>query len=166
MVRTSLFMMVVWSLVSHSTFAQETTKKPWWNPFAQTESSSSSTSMRESSFFDQGSSEPLFRLPSFLKGSSDGTATTASAPVTKKPSTFSKIGSQTKRFWNGTIDFLNPFDGKTSNNKPAMYGQGYQPQSQANQAESGSRFGWLWGNAKPEEPASVNEFLRMPRPKF
>ena len=70
------------------------------------------------------------------------------------------MGKSSKKFWNSTVDFLNPFD---SEPKPKQ--QGYQPQNTKTSTGSGP-FGWLWREEKTETPATVNDFLRQPRPKF
>lgn len=151
-------LLVVLVLLSTSNLVAQEDTKPWWNPFAK---SSESSEVRESSFFNGESADPepmikLPKLPWFSKSES-------TEPSKPKKSTFSKMGAATKKFWGSTVDFVNPFnDGsKTDNN---FQGRGYQPQNL--REEPKGRFSWLWPKKADPEPASVNDFLRMERPKF
>lgn len=151
-------------LSTHGTalHAQEDSK-PWWNPFATT-SATDTAEVRESSFFKSGGGEtgPLFKLPnwSWMKPKTSSS---------KGPSMLQKMGKTTKQFWGNTVDFINPFD---SNSKPQksqgyqLLNSGYQPQKQKMEKAGSGPLGWLWREQTIESPTNVNDFLRLPRPKF
>ncbi len=81
-----------------------------------------------------------------------------------------RMGQSTRRAWNSTTDFLNPFNDAPADKSPQSYQpaeQGYQPQNINKTTKSGSGpFGWMWREEQTERPASVNEFLRQERPRF
>jgi hypothetical protein len=146
------------SLSAVHVFAQEKSA-PWWNPFAG--GSESGTAMadgpvRDSSLFTGGKGAgSIFKLP-------DWTVDSKPSSSQKSPSAISRIGKTSKRWWDNTVDFVNPFD--TPNKK---FKQGYQPQYEQPQSKSGSGlFGWMWREETVESPTTVNDFLRQPRPKF
>jgi hypothetical protein len=65
---------------------------------------------------------------------------------------FDSAKKSTSRMWNSTVDFLNPWDNKSS------------------QSKSKSKKSGAWFFQKKEKPPSdygtVNDFLRQERPKF
>ncbi|MBX3423746.1 MAG: hypothetical protein KF752_19490 [Pirellulaceae bacterium] len=62
----------------------------------------------------------------------------------------------TRRWWNNTVDFLNPFDDRSSSKDTA-----------GSSATSPKTTRWWW-QPQPEEPeiSTVNDFLRQERPRF
>lgn len=147
--------------------------KPSWIPFAR---QSDGDTVRKSAFFDGGTGDeasgfhlPKWSWPSSSKKATKATGASSAAVTTKKPpeksswarSTFGTMGATTKKFWGETVDFLNPFD-----NKREPRQQGYQPQSLTESKEDSRFFSWLTPEPPESEPQSVNDFLRMPRPKF
>ncbi|MEO8271390.1 MAG: hypothetical protein ABI557_16835 [Aureliella sp.] len=138
----------------------------WWNP-ATWGSSSADSSVRTSSYFNgeskkEKSDKPSLSLPSLPWSSSE--STTAPTPTPSHgPSLLSKMERSTQKAWHKTTDFLNPFNDAP----PPKLQQGYQPQNLRKTTSSGSGlFGWMWREEKTEQPASVNDFLRMERPRF
>ncbi len=84
----------------------------------------------------------------------------AKAPK-RTASTMGKIGQTSKRWWDNTVDFVNPFNDKP---KPRT-NQGYKPQEQTEISDSGGLFGWTRRDKKEtEKPKSVNEFLQGTNP--
>lgn len=71
------------------------------------------------------------------------------------------MGSTSKRWWNNTTEYLNPFD-----SEPAPKAHGYQPQLQTQTKSGSGMFGWMGREERNEEPKDVNEFLRQPRPRL
>ncbi|MCA9192487.1 MAG: hypothetical protein KDB03_12020 [Planctomycetales bacterium] len=119
----------------------------WWNPFAK-----DTPSERTSSAFDQPKS--FFKLPeiNWFKPK----------PKTNQPSLLARAGRSTRNAWNSTIDFLNPFDDAS----PPAKNQGYQPQLDKPQPKKGM-LDWMWAdNKEPDEPRSVNEWLKQDRPSY
>lgn len=150
--------------------------KPWWNPFAKSEStvttasatspvSSDAGQVRDSTFFNGKDSEPLIKLPK-LTWFGAGKKTVGSPSSTKKTSMLTKAGKTTKRWWGKTVDLINPFDSKSSGKDKAAFfqQQGYQPQNV--KRESKGPLSWLWQEQTVETPHNVNDFLRQPRPRF
>lgn len=138
-------------------------KSQWWNP---TTWSSGDKTVRKSSFFSGSSQKatndkPLLSMPHMPWSSSEKPATEKPPATSSGPSAFSKMGKSTKRAWNNTVDFLNPFDNEAA--QPQQ--QGYQPQTTTTKPGTGI-FGWMWREETTETPASVNEFLRQERPRF
>lgn len=151
--------LVLLLLVNVRSFGQD--KQPWWNPFAGSSTTSSSDAgVRESSFFNGGSKSAKAKESSWTLPKMPWSAD--SKPNTRQgPSTFSRMGKSTKKMWNSTVDFINPFDSPKS---PTT--QGYQPQYAEKSSSGGGPLGWLWREEKVESPTTVNDFLRQPRPKF
>ncbi len=142
------------------------TSSSWWNPTTWGASSADS-GVRKSSYFNgeakkEKIDKPSLSLPA-LPWSSSETTTAAAPKPSKKPSLLSKMERSTQKAWHNTTDFLNPF-----NDAPApQQQQGYQPQNLNKTTSSGSGpFGWLWREEKTEQPGSVNEFLKLERPRF
>lgn len=139
----------------------------WWNP-ATWGSSSADSSVRKSSYFNgeakkTKSDKPILHLPALPSASS--TVTTPAAPKPSHgPSLLSKVQRSTQKAWHNTTDFLNPFNDAP----PPKQQQGYQPQN-LHKTKSSERglFGWMWREEESEQqPVSVNDFLRMERPRF
>jgi hypothetical protein len=160
------FTLIVFGSIGSSGNAQGTKSSEtvsWWNPLSWTAGEDSS--VRKSTYFDnsakKSSSDSAFSIPQIPW------LTTEDKPASKarkktSPSVFSRMGQSTKRAWDNTIDFLNPFD----NGPPAApKQQGYQPQ-QVESKSGGGMFGWMWREEKVESPSTVNEFLRQERPRF
>ncbi len=158
--RQVLMLSLVFLVVS-PTRGQEATAS-WWNPMTW---GSGDDSVRKSSYFSGSSkpapadSKPLFSMPTMPW--SVERQEIAPKPQSTGPSMIGKMGQSTKRAWNNTVDFLNPFDPAPA--EPLQ--QGYQPQNTTTKSGSGM-FGWMWREETTETPASVNEFLRQERPKF
>lgn len=151
-------LVTVCSLTVGSDLASAQESKPWWNPFA----SEGDSTVRKSTFFDSTAKEAkpssMFQLPKL-----PWTSTTTSKPAkSKSPSVLTRMGSSTKKAWNSTVDFLNPFDTPATTEKKQ---QGYQPQNVETSSGSGM-FGWMWREEKRETPTTVNDFLRQERPRF
>lgn len=138
----------------------------WWNPLRWGPSSDDS-GVRKSSYFNsdakkEKTDKPVLRLPALPSSSSEVTTAAATEP-SRGPSLLSRMERSTQRAWHNTTDFLNPFN----DTPPPPQQQGYQPQNLHKTSSSGSGlFGWMWREEKTEQPASVNEFLRMERPRF
>ncbi|MEZ6135041.1 MAG: hypothetical protein R3C53_09050 [Pirellulaceae bacterium] len=119
----------------------------WWNPFSggvQTVSTPKDSTPR----FKM----PQLELPTWSK---------KAKPASKQPSMMSRMGATSKRWWDNTVDFVNPF-----NDAPPAK-QGYQPQSTTKKSTAGSgMFGWMWREEVVESPTTVNDFLRQPKPRF
>ena len=134
--------------------------KPWWNLFATTSESKGAT--RDSSFFDSGdhgaSESTSWKLPSWPWGGDKKTTASRSAGSTA----ISRMGKSTKRAWENTVDFLNPFDAPS---KSTPRPNGYQPQNEKPESKGGW-FGWLRTEEPPEPPATVTEFLSQDRPRY
>jgi hypothetical protein len=126
--------------------------KSWWNPFASSSSSSSSSKTRDSQYFSNNSG---MKMPEF-KMSTWGTSN--SKPKKKQPSAMSRMSSTTKRWWDNTVDFMNPFDNKPAPKPKSSYHSQKQP------TENKGMFSWMWQEEKTESPTTVKEFLRNPRP--
>ena len=159
--------LVILTICSTVGLTQESSK-PWWNPFAKDESSTA-TGVRKSNFFNGSGSEskkPMFQLPKMPWTSSAKNASGA-IPRRRGPSMLSRMGSTTRRWWDNTIDFVNPFDSPKS-----TLGRGYQPQNlntpYAKKKTSSGKgpFGWLWREEQIERPTSVPDWLKQPRPRF
>lgn len=165
-------MIVLFLLVCLVDSAQgQTSSAQWWNP---TTWGSQDDSVRKSSYFSntpkKSTDKPLLSMPQMPwsgdkkdKGAEQqvvdpNVATTQSSSA---PSMFNKMSQTTKRTWNNTVDFLNPFEKKPA--QPVQ--QGYQPQNMTKKKGSGM-FGWMWREETTETPTSVNEFLRQERPRF
>ncbi len=87
------------------------------------------------------------------------TKETASPPKQRSStSTLGKIGQTSKRWWDNTVDFINPFNDKPKSSPPPK-NQGYAPQNEKKQSEGGGLFGWAKPEKTPAKPKSVNEFL-------
>jgi hypothetical protein len=157
-----LYMFALLILLTRGVAGQEASK-PWWNPFS-TSSSADAGTVRSSSFFDgsmkndsekeTASGKSMFSFPKMPWASEEKPKKSSST------STLSRMGKSTKKFWNSTVDLLNPFD-----SEPQPKQQGYQPQN-VKKSSSNGPFGWMWPEEKTETPATVNDFLRQPRPRF
>jgi hypothetical protein len=127
---------------------------PNLNPFAARSSAPTSTRVA-----DSGSG---WKMPSMWPNSS----------ATKKPagpSVWKRMGNSTKRAWNQTVDFINPFDDANDNQRTTpITGSNTYFSHNANRKstdkEKTSFFPAMWPSAEPEQkPSSVVEFLRQPR---
>lgn len=135
---TKLFV-VLFVLMAAQSFAEEKNSKP-----ALWKWTSGSSDSKNSSMFKSSSSGNLFKgpqlnLPKF-QAIESAKATTGRM--------YDSAKRTTGQMWNSTVDFLNPWDGKsTSQSKP----------------KSGA-----WFFQKKEEPQynTVNDFLRQDRPRF
>lgn len=129
---------------------------PWWNPLGK--STSSGSDVQQSSFFDKKSSAPSFKLPKMNLNWLPSMGTKKS----KGPSTMTKMTRSTKKMWNSTVDFLNPFESPA----PQKQQPWYQPQTMKKSSKGGG-WDWLWPKEeKFEEPTDVRDFITLPRPKF
>lgn len=96
----------------------------------------------------------MFKLPTWSKTKS------------KSKSSFSKMGTTTKKWMNNTADFLNPFN----DSKPKVsQAHGYQSDTWANrnkvkEEKSSGMFGWMWQEEELPKDQTVNDFLRNPMP--
>ena len=147
-------MLVVFS--SSSLVAQESKSSSWW-PFGSAAKSEPET--RTSSFFGASAPKPksstpsMFKLPSWSRSKS------------KSKSTFSKMGSSTKRWMSNTADFLNPFnDGKPKASQSHGYQTDYWSDRNKPKEEKSSMFGWMWKEEEEQPISSVNDFLKQPMP--
>lgn len=144
------FALVCILLVANAAHAQDDGGS-WWD-FSPKEKSTT-----QEDFFGRSKpmfSSEMFKLPKMPWSSSD-----ASKPRKSGPSMLSKMGQSTKRMWNSTVDFMNPF-----NNGPApARTHGYQPQN-TQKKSGGGPFGWMWREETTETPATVNDWLRQPNP--
>jgi hypothetical protein len=145
--------------------------------------SSDESSVRSSTFFgekdDDGKgfslSMPKMGLPFLGDRDEDSNAgsqvVTASgtSPGSKSSKMFSvnpiaKLGSTTKKFWTSTIDLMNPFQKKKSQNNSMFLGGGYKPQGQATPKKKSF---WSWGSKEQlPEVDDVNGFLQQARPRL
>jgi hypothetical protein len=143
--------------------AQE--KAAWWNPFKTTTTetsvgASSNNEVRKSTQFGGGGDG--FKFPELKMPTWSDKVTSKSEPKKPKaPSTLSRMGATSKRWWNNTVDFVNPFD-----SKPEPQQQGYQPQNKTTTKKGSGPFGWMWREEETETPSNVNDFLRQPRVGF
>ena len=139
-------------------------KKPWWNPFKSTESAEVQAPVRSSNIFG-GSSEMQSNMDPAEKKSWLKMPTMpklwGSAGDPAKPSPLKRMTDGTKKFWNGTVDLLNPFDSKEEA-RP----NGYMPQYSQRQKQKSGWFDWMYTEEATPEPRTVNDFLRQPRPKY
>jgi hypothetical protein len=121
----------------------------WWNPFSGGVQTVSTPKDSAPKF-----KMPQLELPTWSKKAKK-------QPQKKQPSMVSRVGATSKRWWENTVDFVNPF-----NDAPPPK-QGYQPQNVTKKSTSGSgMFGWMWREEVVESPTTVNDFLRQPKPKF
>jgi len=152
--------------------AQESGGSSWWNPMTWGTGSDSGTGERKSTYFNNGTTASAkeksgWSLPTFPWATSEK-STSQSMP--QGPTMMSRMGQSTRKAWNSTTDFLNPFndgpaDKSSQGYQPAQ--QGYQPQNLSKTSKSGSGpFGWMWREEQIERPASVNDFLKQERPRF
>ena len=153
----SLSLLLVFAL-SNSVVAQESKSSSWWS-FG---SSKSKEETRPSSFYGasttkaKSSGSSMFKLPSWSK----------SKTKSKSKSSFSKMGSTTKKWMNNTADFLNPFN----DSKPKVsQAHGYQADTWANrkkpkEEESSGMFGWMWKETEEPKISTVNDFLKQDMP--
>lgn len=143
--------------------AQE--KSGWWNPFnttstETTDGASADNTVRKSSQFGSGGTG--FKFPELKMPTWSDKVTAKSEPKKPKaPSTLNRMGATSKRWWNNTVDFVNPFD-----SKPEPQQQGYQPQNKTTSKKGSGPFGWMWREEQTETPSNVNDFLRQPRVGF
>lgn len=149
-----LLLYLLWSTAAPA--AAQDSGVTWWKPTTWM----SGGSDKPAKSFPSGSSgdNSLFSMPNMSWTSSD-------QPTAKEPSMLGRMGQSTKKAWNSTVDFLNPFDSKTSSSSSSSRSQSYQSQSKTTKSGSGM-FGWLWREETIETPTSVNEFLRNERPRF
>jgi hypothetical protein len=131
---------------------------PNLNPFAARSSAPTSTRVADSS----GSG---WKMPSMWPSS-----TAAKKPA--GPSVWKRMGNSTKRAWNQTADFLNPFDDEKPTTTPITGSNTYFSQSQRQTGgmsaskDKTSFFPPLWSTDEPEQkPKSVTDFLKQPRPQ-
>ncbi len=157
-----LVLLFIHGATAQQASCQETTR-PWWNPFAsesKTTPLANQSSANDSKLFTGSGSPSMFKLPNWELPS-----------LTKKPtktkknsaSTMSRLGNTTKRWWDNTVDFINPFDSPAPTTRQS---QGYQPQNQAKQKDSSGAWDWLKGTEPRQEPTTVNEFLRQPPVRY
>jgi hypothetical protein len=99
--------------------------------------------------------------------------TTMASSKPAGPSTWQKMTSGTKTFFNETADTLNPFnDANDKVEPPAITGRNtmFSQASNSKKADEKSYFSlpsWLGGAEEEEErPKTVNEFLLQPKPDF
>lgn len=141
-------------------FGQEKSKSWFSKMFSRSaEENSSGTNSEASPSARQPQEKTGWSMPMTKK---DVPASLASTPK-RKSSTFGKIGQTSKRWWDNTVDFVNPFN---DNPKPPKQ-QGYVPQSQLDEAQNkkGGLFGWARREPEPEPIRSPIEFLKQPRPE-
>jgi hypothetical protein len=156
-IRYLLCCVVVCSITGSKLVAQESSS--WW-PFGASEK----TETRSSSYF--GSSKPKattssskdswFKWPSW---------SSKSKPKSKSSSMVSRAGKTSKRWWDNTVDFMNPFN----DSKPAQT-HGYQSdywssRNKPKEEKSSGMFGWMWQEEK-QELSTVNDFLALPPPEY
>jgi hypothetical protein len=141
---------------------------PSLNPFAK--KGRPPTSARVS---DPGSS---WKMPSFLPGGAKksapekGTAKTT-AKKSNQPTTWQKMTTSSRKFWNQTADTLNPFNDALDNKPPpsATGSNSYFSQasnSKSKQQKSSTFLPSWFSEEKEEKPKTVNEFLGRPRPGY
>ncbi len=151
--RGVILSLLVVLLLAPTGFSQES--KASWNPFSKGDSADDGSTIRESSFFNGSGGKSMFKLPKLPWFSKD------SSSKPKSESALSRMGKTTKRWWSNTVDLMNPFDSPAPKRN-----QGYQPQNMQRKSSGGGPLGWLWREEPRENPTTVNEFLRQPRPKF
>jgi hypothetical protein len=135
---------LVSGLLASQVNAEDKTKSAWWK---LSKSSSSSTGLfsNTSSTKYQG---PKVGWPSFGNvGKATGNA-------------LSQAGKSTKQAWDSTVDFLNPWDDPKSKTQP-------RPKTKISTSSNKSS-GWsLWGaTEEPAKQSTVNDFLKLERPRF
>lgn len=132
---------------------------PNLNPFAARSSAPTSTRIADSS-------SSGWKMPSMWPSSSK----TAKKPA--GPTTWQKMRSGTKRAWDQTVDFLNPFDDANDNppTKPLTGSNTYFSQNARQTGgksagkEKTSYFPALWSSEEPDDkPKTVTDFLNQPR---
>ncbi|MCU0878009.1 MAG: hypothetical protein MUF06_09515 [Pirellulaceae bacterium] len=133
---------------------------PNLNPFAARSSAPTSTRVADSN-------SSGWKLPSMWPSSS-------AARKPAGPSAWQRMRTSTKKAWNQTADFLNPFNDGADNQSttPITGSNTYFSQSQRQTGgmsaskEKTSFFPPLWSTEEPEQkPKSVVEFLKQPRPQ-
>lgn len=138
--------------------AQGQESDSWW-PLG----SSEKTESRPSSYFDSkpkssatsSTSSSWFKWPSKSKSK------------TKSGSVVTRATKTSKKWWDNTVDFVNPFN----DSKPAPE-QRYQSPSWADrnkkpEEESPGWFSWMWKEEKVEEaPTSINDWMKQGRPEY
>ncbi len=157
----TLTALLVWLIPQSVMTAQE--KTAWWKPFSSsttTTSESANATVRKSTQFGGGGSS-FFKFPEVKMPTWSDKVKTQSEPKKNGPSTLSRMGTTSKRWWNNSVDFINPFD-----SKPQSTQQGYQPQNNKTSKKGTGPFGWMWREEKTEAPNNVNDFLKQPRPGF
>ncbi len=111
---------------------------------------------RESSQFSSGGWRSVLRVPE-LPRLRPPTLPGFSGLRDSTSSTFNQAKRSTRRFWTKTKDFiLNPFDSETDSESDR-----YSQEKTSN--------GWFWWfSPQPEEPEveTVNEFLKLERPRM
>ena len=154
--RIALFGLILVVCSSKSLVAQESKSSSWW-PFGSSAKSEPET--RSSSFFGASAPKPkssstsMFKLPSWSRSKS------------RSKSTFSKMGSSTKKWMYNTADFLNPFnDGKPKASQSHGYQTDYWSERNKPKEEKSSMFGWMWKEEEEKPISSVNDFLKQPMP--
>ncbi len=114
------------------------------------------TSTRKSSFFgSSGSKSSFFKLPTWSKSPKDS----------NKPSMYQRMSGTTKRWWDNTTDFLNPFNDAPPPKKPESTNWWRVEENPPEKSK-----GWFSGLWQPEEKPkkleTVNDFLKQPMPSY
>ena len=140
------------------THGQEEATQPWWRLGGAAEEAESE-GIRESKMFSGPAISDMFKMPDWPSWKLPTWSATKSKPKQKNTTGFGSIRKTSKRWWNNTVDFINPFD-----SEPEAKPQGYRPQDLVEESSGG----WSWfGSTKPKEnPTTVTDFLKQPRPKF
>lgn len=93
-----------------------------------------------------------------------------------EPSTWQKMSSSTKGFFNKTADVLNPFDDandaaakRSVTGSNTVFSQASARRGRTKKKSGGMSLLPTWpfgGEEKPQEPETVNSFLARPRPGY
>lgn len=149
MFHKSLALALVMCLLTSFVDAQESSKS-WWNWGSDKEPSRSSTFFGSSSK-SKPSMTSMFKLPSWSKSKSKSGS---------KSSTYSKMTRTSKRWWDNTTDFLNPFnDGKPKTTTPQ---NSWQSRNKPVEKKKGW-FDWMTVEDKKEDRIeTIGDWLRQP----
>lgn len=152
----ALLLVSIW--LSPSVFAQSEEDKSFWPIWGGSSRSDSDLSnSRESSVFNNpgkkdSENADLFQFPGWSAPKWPGVPT-FSGLRQKTSRTMKSARNTTRRWWNGTKEFLSPYpsDDDSQNSEPSS---------------GNSWFGWFGRKQEEPEIATVNDFLRQERPRF
>jgi hypothetical protein len=127
-------------------------EKPWWNPF-QKSTASSPLYGSQTSTSKKTSWIPSMSMPKMPWSSSGPKVNSYSK---NKTSTMGKISKTSKRWWNNTMEALDPYPDP----KPPKYS------SESSSEKKGNWFTGMFQRDEPKKIETVSDWLKQESPKF